>query len=136
TELAEAKRPLVRLRGRWIVVDADLVARLRRAPKVHGGDALGAAMSGTIEVDGETVAATVVGPVASLAEGLAAFDHQADVPQPPGLAATLRPYQRRGVAWMAALVQLGLGGCLADDMGLGKTVQVIALHLRRLATQD
>jgi hypothetical protein len=129
--LAEAKRPLVRVRGRWVMVDADLVAKLRRAPKVHGGDALGAAISGSIEVDGEVVTATVVGAVASLADGLAALEQETDAPEPAGLAATLRPYQRRGVAWMAALAQLGLGGCLADDMGLGKTVQVIALHLRR-----
>ena len=45
--------------------------------------------------------------------------------------ATLRPYQRRGLAWLAEMAELGLGGCLADDMGLGKTIQVIALHLHR-----
>jgi len=44
-----------------------------------------------------------------------------------GLKATLRGYQKRGVAWLAALYRMGLGGCLADDMGLGKTVQVLAL---------
>ena len=129
--LAEAKRPLVRVRGRWVMVDADLVAKLRRTPTVHGGDALGAAISGSIEVDGEVVTATVVGAVASLADGLAGLEQETEVREPAGLAATLRPYQRRGMAWMAALAQLGLGGCLADDMGLGKTVQVIALHLRR-----
>ena len=43
--------------------------------------------------------------------------------------ATLRPYQQRGLAWLAAMCA-GLGGCLADDMGLGKTIQIIALHLR------
>jgi hypothetical protein len=136
TELAEAKRPLVRLRGRWVVVDPDLVARLGRAPRVRGGDALGAAMTGTFEVDGDQVAATVVGPVAALAAGLAGLDHETEIAEPIGLVATLRPYQRRGVAWMAALVRLGLGGCLADDMGLGKTVQVIALHLLRAALAD
>ncbi len=44
-----------------------------------------------------------------------------------GLKAELRPYQKRGVAWLRLLERLGLGGCLADDMGLGKTVQVLAL---------
>jgi non-specific serine/threonine protein kinase len=44
----------------------------------------------------------------------------------PGLQAVLRPYQRKGVAWLYFAAQLGLGVCLADDMGLGKTVQVIA----------
>ena len=47
-----------------------------------------------------------------------------------GLRATLRPYQRHGVAWLRFLTELGLGACLADDMGLGKTIQVLALLLR------
>jgi len=46
-----------------------------------------------------------------------------------GLRATLRPYQREGVAWLDFLTRLGLGACLADDMGLGKTIQVLALLL-------
>ena len=40
--------------------------------------------------------------------------------------AELRPYQRRGVAWIEEMAALGFGGVLADDMGLGKTIQVIA----------
>jgi len=44
----------------------------------------------------------------------------------PGLNATLRPYQRDGVRWLAFLARLRLGACLADDMGLGKTLQVLA----------
>src|SRR5207253_2571858 len=38
---------------------------------------------------------------------------------------SLRPYQERGLAWLAFLGSLGLGACLADDMGLGKTVQLL-----------
>ena len=45
-----------------------------------------------------------------------------------GLAATLRPYQRAGVAWLQHLREHAAGGVLADDMGLGKTLQTIA-HL-------
>jgi superfamily II DNA or RNA helicase len=48
--------------------------------------------------------------------------------EPPGsLVAQLRPYQREGFAWLAALRELELGGILADDMGLGKTLQTLAL---------
>lgn len=43
-----------------------------------------------------------------------------------GFKAKLRPYQQRGVNWLAFLDSLGFGACLADDMGLGKTVQVLA----------
>ncbi|TAM59753.1 MAG: DEAD/DEAH box helicase [Rhodanobacter sp.] len=45
---------------------------------------------------------------------------------PDGFLATLRPYQREGLAWLDFLAATGLGGILADDMGLGKTVQVLA----------
>jgi hypothetical protein len=50
-------------------------------------------------------------------------DPQDDEPPIPGM----RPYQRRGFAWLCTLAQLGMGGILADDMGLGKTLQVLAL---------
>ncbi len=44
----------------------------------------------------------------------------------PKLQGQLREYQKRGVAWLQYLEQLGLNGCLADDMGMGKSFQVIA----------
>ncbi|MGE0485500.1 MAG: SNF2-related protein [Gammaproteobacteria bacterium] len=47
---------------------------------------------------------------------------------PTGLQATLRPYQRHGLAWLAFLRDSGFNGILADDMGLGKTLQTLA-HL-------
>ncbi|HEY9614675.1 DEAD/DEAH box helicase, partial [Allocoleopsis sp.] len=51
---------------------------------------------------------------------------------PKGFHGTLRPYQLRGVSWLAFLERWGMGACLADDMGLGKTPQLIAflLHLQ------
>ncbi|MCY4754474.1 DEAD/DEAH box helicase [Pelomonas aquatica] len=51
-----------------------------------------------------------------------------DTAPPAGLAAELRPYQRRGLDWLQFLRAQGLGGVLADDMGLGKTLQTLA-HL-------
>ncbi len=53
--------------------------------------------------------------------------HERGPQLPAQLAATLRPYQREGVAWLHLLTGLGLGACLADDMGLGKTLQVLSL---------
>ena len=58
------------------------------------------------------------------------------VPQlkaPAAFRGTLRPYQERGLSWLAFLAAQGFGGCLADDMGLGKTVQVLALLATRRA---
>jgi len=54
------------------------------------------------------------------------------VTAPASFRGELRPYQGRGVGWLAFLERWGLGACLADDMGLGKTIQFIAflLHLQ------
>ena len=56
---------------------------------------------------------------------------RAPVSEPEGFGATLRPYQRDGLAWLEFLGRANLGGILADDMGLGKTVQVLA-HLEAM----
>ncbi|MFF1509840.1 DEAD/DEAH box helicase [Streptomyces sp. NPDC058326] len=130
-QLAEAHRPIVRLRDQWVVIDPDLVrkARKRELGLLEPVDALAVALTGTAEVDGETVPAVPVGALAALRDRLLAGPE--DVQAPPGLTATLRDYQLRGLAWLDLMTSLGLGGCLADDMGLGKTVTLIALHLRR-----
>lgn len=44
-----------------------------------------------------------------------------------GITATLRDYQKMGIAWLKYLHLNSFGGCLADDMGLGKTLQTISL---------
>jgi hypothetical protein len=133
--LADAKRPLVRLRGRWVLADPELLARLSRQPRVRVADGLAASVTGQLTVDGEAVEVHLDGPVAALAERLRALDDTRELSEPVGLQATLRPYQRRGLAWLAEMSELGLGGCLADDMGLGKTVQIIALHLHEAEAQ-
>lgn len=70
-----------------------------------------------------------------LAELIGALSNNQEIeilPTPNNFTGQLRPYQERGVAWLAFLERWGLGACLADDMGLGKTIQFIAfiLHLK------
>jgi len=130
-QLAEAKRPVVRLRGRWVRADPERLQRLSERTPVAAGDLLAAGLSGTVTVGGEVVEAEVDAPLRHLAERLRRVDQARIQPPPPGLVAELRPYQARGLAWLAEMAELGLGGVLADDMGLGKTIQVLALHLRR-----
>ena len=54
------------------------------------------------------------------------------LPAPEGFAGQLRPYQERGLGWLAFLHRFDQGACLADDMGLGKTIQLLAFlqHLK------
>nr|WSW69837.1 DEAD/DEAH box helicase [Streptomyces sp. NBC_00995] len=129
--LAEAHRPVVRLRDQWVVVDPALVrkARKRELGLLDPVDALAVALTGTAEVDGEQVEAVPVGALAELRARIVEDDTV--LAPPPGLDATLRDYQLRGLAWLDRMTSLGLGGCLADDMGLGKTITLIALHLHR-----
>ncbi|WP_405758509.1 DEAD/DEAH box helicase [Streptomyces sp. NBC_01420] len=129
--LAEAHRPVVRLRDQWVVVDPSLVrkARKRELGLLDPVDALAVALTGSADVDGEQVEAVPAGALAELRTRLLTED--AVAAPPPGLHATLRDYQLRGLAWLDRMTSLGLGGCLADDMGLGKTITLIALHLHR-----
>ena len=54
------------------------------------------------------------------------------LPAPEGFSGQLRPYQERGLGWLAFLHRFNQGACLADDMGLGKTIQLLAFlqHLK------
>jgi SNF2 family DNA or RNA helicase len=142
-ELVAAKAPLVRLRGQWVVVDPDRLRRglefLRSAPAGSGTPGELLAMlteGGSARDNGPTpLPITTVQVDGWLGDLLAGTADQTlrPVDPPSGLRATLRPYQRRGLSWLAFLSSLGLGACLADDMGLGKTVQLLALEARERA---
>ncbi|MGW7104594.1 DEAD/DEAH box helicase [Streptomyces xanthophaeus] len=135
--LAEASRPLVRLRDRWVLIDPAEVrrARARQAREVPAVDALAAVLTGSAEIDGKRIEVEATGPMERLRALLTAGPEEDDgrgaPPAPPALRADLRAYQLRGMRWLARMTSLGLGACLADDMGLGKTVTLIALHLHR-----
>ena len=66
--------------------------------------------------------------IRQLAQRLVAGPGVADIAQPAGLMAQMRPYQRQGLAWMQFLREQGLAGVLADDLGLGQTLHTLA-HL-------
>jgi len=139
--LAEAKRSVVSLRGRWVRLDRETVHKLRApAPAIGVSTALAAALGAPIDLAAdpaaadsaldpdETIELRVVGALDELVRRLLELSGERMADEPSALHATLRNYQRRGLAWMFDLCELGLGGCLADDMGLGKTIQVLALH--------
>jgi SNF2 family DNA or RNA helicase len=133
--LARMKEPLVRVRGQWVHMTAEEIRAAldlwRKKEKTAPARdllriALGAVTAiGPLPIEG-VQATGWVGEVLARLEGHAGFEELAP---PPGLEATLRPYQQRGYSWLAFLRRWGLGACLADDMGLGKTVQTLSLLL-------
>ena len=104
------KEDLDRLVAQWA---------LAQKKELSNWDKLRALLSGS--ADGRRVEAAE-----SLLERIRESAAVKELPPPPELQATLRPYQVRGFSWLVQNAVLGLGSLLADDMGLGKTVQVIA----------
>ena len=133
--LAEAGRPVVRLRDQWVLLSPEDLrrARARQDRGIGALEALGAALTGSAEEGAERFEVAATGWLERLRTLIADPEGSAPepVPAPAALAARLRDYQLRGLAWLHRMTSLGLGACLADDMGLGKTVTTIALHLHR-----
>ncbi len=131
--LANQKSPLVRINGQWVEVrPEDVKAAVEFIHANPGGqmkigDALRMAFGGGVSqaglpilgIDATGWAATLLSDMENRAMSL--------VEVPEGFKGELRPYQQKGLSWLAFLDQMGLGPCLADDMGLGKTIQLIAL---------
>ncbi|MFE7485100.1 SNF2-related protein [Streptomyces sp. NPDC057552] len=130
--LAEAARPLVRVRGRWVLADPVLRRRARHRLLGHlpGTQALTAALTGTITIDDTAVPCRTAGQLAQMIGVLTGGEHHPEpVPPPAGLHARLRGYQQRALTWLAHTTRLGFGAVLADDMGLGKTLTALAFTL-------
>ena len=132
--LVAAKAPLVRLRGAWVSVDQAALRRglefLRRGERRPPTAADVLALAAGVDDGDLPLPLAGVDAVGWLGDLLAGSAERTLTPvdPPAGFTAQLRPYQQRGVAWLAFLASLGLGACLADDMGLGKTVQLLALE--------
>ncbi|MCW5766903.1 MAG: DEAD/DEAH box helicase, partial [Phycisphaeraceae bacterium] len=137
-KLAQSRSPLVLVGGRWVEVrPEDVQAAARFLAENPGGEIeVGRAMRMAYAADlRETglpvVGFEVTGWLRSVLGGAGA-DAAMKMPmiEPPAeFVGSLRPYQVRGLSWLAFLDRIGLGACLADDMGLGKTVQFLALLL-------
>ena len=135
-EIVALKQPLVLWKGRWVRLDADELPRLvdlvGRTGELSELEALSVALAGQFDT-AEFGAVEVVadGPLRDLVSRLQEANPTRE-PYLNDIQAVLRTYQRRGVAWLQSMAELGMGTLLADDMGLGKTLQTIAL----LASRD
>ncbi|WP_433339108.1 SNF2-related protein [Spirillospora sp. CA-294931] len=141
-ELARLKAPLVRLRGQWVELDEEqLEAALDflRQPR-RGRMSAAEAMRAAIHAGEDALPLTGLDADGALGDLLSGEADRRLTPlsTPGGLDAVLRPYQERGLAWLAFMDDLGLGALLADDMGLGKTISILSLlvHERERARPD
>ena len=152
--LADAKAPLVNVRGTWVEMSQDdikdaikLVKNKAKRSTMTLLDAIKMNLNGSMDAtknnnNNSNDASTTTKPTTGTLEvNITSSDDQISKilnqlsnktqlekqVQPRGFIGKLRPYQLRGFSWLSFLQQWGLGGCLADDMGLGKTIQILAL---------
>ena len=144
--LLAASDGLVLLRGQWVQLSRDELARMlvefkkierlaalegltfAKAMQLLAGAGVGS--DNASELPSTEVARVVAGPwLEETLTRLRSPEGLAEVDPGSALCTPLRPYQQTGLRWLHLLTELGLGACLADDMGLGKTIQVLALLL-------
>ncbi|MGL5034022.1 MAG: DEAD/DEAH box helicase, partial [Microcystaceae cyanobacterium] len=130
-QLVKAKTPLVQFRGEWVELDQVQMQKMLTFWQEHQQENPEMTLMEFLKKASESSDEFVVETDAALAEMMAKLQqpHRLEpIDNPVQLQGNLREYQKRGVAWIQLLEELGLNGCLADDMGLGKSIQVIA-HL-------
>ena len=148
--LADAKAPLVNIRGTWVEMSQDDIKDTIKLVKTKTTttllDAIKMNLNRSMDADSAfakpTTDAVEVNITSSDDQVSNVLDQLSDKAQlkqqqqPRGFIGKLRPYQLRGFSWLSFLQQWGLGGCLADDMGLGKTIQVLALAQKYMYESD
>ncbi|MGW5387875.1 DEAD/DEAH box helicase [Nocardia sp. NPDC003963] len=137
--LITAQSDLVRLRGEWVQADHTVLAVAAKFVAMHSEDAQITLTDLIGEIAANPVGGVPLTEVTATGWPAALFDPAAEpepVAPPRRLAAILRPYQERGLSWLATMSRLGCGAVLADDMGLGKTVQVLALLLHEQESRE
>ncbi|PYI52625.1 DEAD/DEAH box helicase [Paenibacillus flagellatus] len=145
--LVENNRQLVRIRGRWVLLDPDMlqqvqqwIKQVRKKKGLSFRDVLEMHLLGPQDDEpydpAEPDRHEALRIEVELNDHLRSFVRQLKQAQsvpslatPAGFRGSLRHYQVLGASWLLFLRRFGLGGCLADDMGLGKTIQWITYAL-------
>lgn len=131
--LVRSKSELVQFRGQWVHLDRSRMQETLKFWQQHKAELLEVGvldfMKLAQEIEADPDSDLELQADAELREMLAKLQGSAALelsPNPQKLKGTLRPYQQRGLSWIAFLETAGLNGCLADDMGLGKSLTVIS----------
>jgi len=132
-QLVNAKTPLVQFRGQWMELDRDKMQQLLQFWQTHQHEEQEITLLDMLKIGTEAADDLEWDHDQNLRDMLSRLHDKnafAPIEDPQALQGTLREYQKRGVAWLQYLENLGLNPCLADDMGLGKTLEVIARLLK------
>ena len=130
-ELAAAKEPLIRVRGRWHALRRSEVEKallfLERRREGSVVDLVRAVSGIELEDAGLELGDVVLDDALTALLDGGDERHYEPLGTPAAMTQPLFPFQERGHGWLRLLGDLGIGAILADDMGLGKTVQAIAM---------
>jgi len=136
-KLLEQQSPIVEVDGKWLALqpadvkaakaifnkaNQDMILSVEDALRIATGDTKTLAKLPVVKFDAK-------GELEELINNLTDNKGVEAIAEIEGLKGTLRPYQARGVGWLAFLEKWSLGACLADDMGLGKTLELIGFIL-------
>ncbi|MBV9712067.1 MAG: DEAD/DEAH box helicase, partial [Ktedonobacteraceae bacterium] len=136
-KLVNLKQPLIKVRGQWVELRPEQIEaaiaffKKKQARKdMSLGDALRIGLGeGTAEMGLPVLDIEADGWIQDALGRLSQNVPLSDIEIPATFQGKLRPYQLKGVSWLAFLKEFGFGACLADSMGLGKTIQLITLLL-------
>jgi SNF2 family DNA or RNA helicase len=136
-DLVRLKQPLVNIRGQWVELrpeEIEAAIKFFKKKQAMREMSLGEALRIGLGEGVSEIGLPVVGMEAEgwIKEALDRLTRHAELDMidvPATFNGVLRPYQVKGVSWLAFLKQFGFGACLADDMGLGKTACLIAAIL-------
>ncbi|MCT8137867.1 ATP-dependent helicase [Anaerobacillus sp. CMMVII] len=133
-ELVNHKRPIVKLRGKWVFWDITTAEQIHSKIQAYKNKKkltyMQAFQLNLQEERGKNIhwEAQWNKKIGSLLNDLSIHSwKKAGIPTT--LNGSLRPYQHDGFSWLLNMRKIGFGACLADDMGLGKTIQTITYLL-------
>ena len=145
-KLVNLKMPLIQIRGQWIELRPEEIEaaiaffeKQRATGEIELGEALRLGLGQEESELGLPISEIEAEDwIKDLMDKLTDSVKISSIPPPASLQGQLRPYQLKGVSWLAFLKDFGFGACLADSMGLGKTIQLITLllHDRELAAKQ
>ncbi len=126
--LVNLKQPLIKVRGQWVELRPEQIEaaiaffkKKRTNKDMSLGEALRIGLGqGTAEMGLPVLDIEAEGWLKDTLGRLSQNVPLTNIKVPATFQGKLRPYQLKGVSWLAFLKEFGFGACLADSMGLGK----------------